>query len=130
MFVAQAGGAQASESEPEETAPGIPPFLAQARNRAGDVTQIPPMYDADNSLMPMGDLNAVLPDTNPLASVGGLSMVGMPGGGAPMFQEPIPQPSAGFLMAQQSVFGGDAYVDHYLNRQHGPSSYPQHPGGY
>lgn len=88
------------------------------------------MYDADNALMPMGDLDAVLPDTNPLMNVEGMPLVEMQGGDPSMFQQPIPQPSAGFIMAQQSVFGGDAYVDHFMNRQHGQNDYSQPPGGY
>jgi hypothetical protein len=129
LYAMQAS-AQASDAEPQDGAPGIPPFLAQARNRPDDVAQVPLVYDADSALMPMGDLDAVLPDTNPLMNVGGISMVGVPGSVPSMFQQPIPQPSAGFLMAQQSVFGGDAYMDHYMNRQHGQGDYSQHPGGY
>ncbi|TWU77358.1 hypothetical protein ED733_005696 [Metarhizium rileyi] len=129
VFAAK-GGSQVTEAILGEAAPGIPLFLAQARHRPGDATQGPLAYDADYSLMPMGDLDAVLPDTNPLVSVEAMPMSGMHAGGPSMFQHAIPQPSAGFLMAQQSVFGGDAHVDHYVNRQYGQGGYSQPPGGY
>ncbi|GAB0133956.1 hypothetical protein EsDP_00002346 [Epichloe bromicola] len=113
-------------------APGIPSFLAQARSKADNVTQVPLMYDTDNSMMPMmpmGDLDAVLPATHPVQPV--LDGDGSsPLAGPPMFQQPIPQPSAGFLMAQQSIFGGDAYAEHYMNRQHAQGDYSHHSGGY
>lgn len=130
MFAPQINRAGAAGADTEESAPGIPLFLAQARNKAGNVTQVPLMYDADSSLMPMGDLDAVLPDPNPLMNVEGIPMVGLPPGDPSMFQQPIPQPSPGFLMAQQSIFGGDAFVDHYMNRQHGHGDYSHPPGGY
>lgn len=113
-------------------APGVPSFLAQARSKADNVTQVPLMYDTDNSMMPMmpmGDLDAVLPATHPVQPV--LNGDGSsPLAGPPMFQQPIPQPSAGFLMAQQSIFGGDAYAEHYMNRQHAQGDYSHHSGGY
>ncbi|KID68275.1 Fungal transcriptional regulatory protein, partial [Metarhizium hybridum] len=129
MFATKTG-TQTTEASQGDAAPGIPLFLAQARNRPGSATQDPLTYDAENSLMPMGDLDAVLPDTNPLMNIEGVPMSGMHSGDPSMFQQAIPQPSAGFLMAQQSVFGGDVFMEHYMNRQHGQGGYSQPPGGY
>ncbi|KAK2592899.1 hypothetical protein QQS21_009394 [Conoideocrella luteorostrata] len=117
-----------SSAETEGNAPGIPMFLAQARNRAGHVTQVPHTHNADNALLPMGELDSVLPDSHPTTN-GDNMPIGVRGERS-MFHQPIPQPSAGFLMAQQSVRGGDAYTDHHMNRQQGQGGHSHASSGY
>ncbi|KAG5980567.1 hypothetical protein E4U54_006767 [Claviceps lovelessii] len=120
-------------------APGIPLFLAQARNNGSKFTQMPLIYDFDNDVMPMGDLDASLPATHSVWNGNGIGIGTTPpptvttatAHGAemlPVSQHSIPRPSAGFLMAQQSMFGGDAYSEHHANRQHAPNAC-SHPSG-
>ncbi|KAG6004288.1 hypothetical protein E4U21_001185 [Claviceps maximensis] len=129
--------ATCSETPVGGYAPGIPLFLAQARNKASNLAQIPFMYDSDNDTMPMGDLGAVLPTTQSFLDDNDMgtktktmttTTAARSGELLPMFQHLIPQPSAGFLMAQQSIFGGDVYEEHYTNRQLAPDGY-SHPSG-
>ncbi|KAG6034180.1 hypothetical protein E4U41_006657 [Claviceps citrina] len=129
MFAAQEATSTSSPDAHMQTggnAPGIPLFLAQARNKATKVAQLPLLYDADHDMMAMGNLDAVLPATQtvlsgddvcpPAAAARNLDL--------PMVQHPIPQPSPGFLMAQQSMLAGHhVYTNHDTGQQHAPSAY-------
>ena len=128
----QASQAASDDSESGSHAPGIPMILAQARGQ----TAIAPAptaltYDSDNALLPMGELDAVLPEVGPAPSPRNDGRFypphAGPGGSADfIFQHPITHPNPSFMMAQQSYMGMQKDGDG--NRRMNPFDFPQPPG--
>lgn len=118
VYAAQSGAADSRGStDGDAHAPGIPLFLAQARNGSLNVTQMPMVYDSDNVMLPMGDIGAMLPDTNPLMQANGMPMYALSGvEQSSMYHHPIPQPNPTFVMAQQNALG-EGYGNHYTDTQ-------------
>ncbi|PNY23821.1 transcriptional regulatory protein [Tolypocladium capitatum] len=112
----------------EPGTPGIPILLAQARTALMDPSEMPAMYDGDNTTMTLTDLTVALPDGNAPMPPSDMSILQVNGSIDPaMYQQAPPGPSPAFMMAQQDVLMG-GYSTQYAKGQGDQKMFGQQPG--
>lgn len=116
----------------EPGTPGVPLLLAQARTASMDPSELPAVYDADNAMMAMTDLDGTLADGSALLPPSSVPMLQMAGGlDTALYQPPqSSQPSSSFMMTHQGVFM-DGYEGQYTSaggQAPDGAAYGQQPG--
>lgn len=107
----------------EPGTPGIPILLAQDRTASMDPSEMPTMYDGDNTTMALTDLTGALPNGNAPMPPNDMSMLHMNGSIDPaMYQQVPPGPSPAFVMAQQGALM-NGYATQYAKGQGDQKNY-------